>query len=79
MTTLYFTERLTPALLCSSRAADRYLSSRSGLSCYRGSRFHKCRLMNWAVFDRAGAWLAVGSIKPETGLTIRELISREVR
>ncbi|XP_044064598.1 desmin isoform X2 [Siniperca chuatsi] len=60
------------AQLCSSQAADRYLSSRSSLSWCRGSRFHRCWLMSWAVFDRAGAWLGTGSIKPETGLTIRE-------
>lgn len=36
-----------------SHTADRYLSSRSSLSWCRGSRFHKCCFMNWAVF---GSW-----------------------
>lgn len=40
---------------------------------------NKCRRMDRAVFDSAGARLALGSIKREAGLTIRELISREVQ
>lgn len=63
-----------PAQLCPSQAAHTYLSHRSRLSFCRGS---KCRLVNWAVFD--GARLAMISVKPESGLTIRELIGREVQ
>lgn len=51
------------ATLCSSQAAGRYLSDRSGLIWSRGSTFPRCGLMDRAACDRAGGLAGNGQYK----------------